>query len=156
MTHLGSTLARVKLKGIDGGPHKRWSMWFNSMIREEPYQDLNVSCMIQKWIFLRTTYKVLHGCRQLVPWGVRLSPITSATPIVSCHQVKLGTLAKLPVQTVRKVGMTSNHHGPYVLGYTRATMVGTERSHYASRSESSKPISVRIAVCNSTAWSWNR
>jgi hypothetical protein len=27
----------VKLKGIDGGPHKRWSMWFNSMIREEPY-----------------------------------------------------------------------------------------------------------------------
>ncbi len=33
-------LARVKLKGIDGGPHKRWSMWFNSMIREEPYQGL--------------------------------------------------------------------------------------------------------------------
>jgi hypothetical protein len=33
-------LARVKLKGIDGGPHKRWSMWFNSMQREEPYQDL--------------------------------------------------------------------------------------------------------------------
>ena len=32
-------LARVKLKGIDGGPHKRWSMWFNSMQREEPYQD---------------------------------------------------------------------------------------------------------------------
>ncbi len=24
-------LARVKLKGIDGGPHKRWSMWFNSI-----------------------------------------------------------------------------------------------------------------------------
>ena len=33
-------LARVKLKGIDGGPHKRWSMWFNSMVREEPYQGL--------------------------------------------------------------------------------------------------------------------
>ena len=27
--------ARVKLKGIDGGPHKRWSMWFNSMVRED-------------------------------------------------------------------------------------------------------------------------
>ena len=25
----------------------------------------------------------------------------------------------------RKVGMTSSHHGPYGLGYTRATMVGT-------------------------------
>ncbi len=24
----------------------------------------------------------------------------------------------------RKVGMTSSHHGPYGLGYTRATMVG--------------------------------
>ena len=35
---------RVKLKGIDGGPHKRWSMWFNSMIREEPYQGLNAEC----------------------------------------------------------------------------------------------------------------
>ncbi len=37
---LGSTLARVKLKGIDGGPHKRWSMWFNSMQRAEPYLGL--------------------------------------------------------------------------------------------------------------------
>ncbi len=26
----------------------------------------------------------------------------------------------------RKVGMTSSHHGPYGLGYTRATMAGTE------------------------------
>ena len=30
----------MKLKGIDGGPHKRWSMWFNSMVREEPYPGL--------------------------------------------------------------------------------------------------------------------
>src|SRR5699024_12860259 len=33
----------MKLKGIDGGPHKRRSMWFNSMIREEPYPGLKVS-----------------------------------------------------------------------------------------------------------------
>ena len=33
----------------------------------------------------RTRNKVLHGCRQLVPWGVGLSPATSATPILSCH-----------------------------------------------------------------------
>ena len=32
---------RVKLKGIDGGPHKRRNMWFNSMIREEPYPGSN-------------------------------------------------------------------------------------------------------------------
>ncbi len=40
---LGSTAARLKLKGIDGGPHKRWSMWFNSMQREEPYLPLTSS-----------------------------------------------------------------------------------------------------------------
>ncbi len=38
---LGSTVARLKLKGIDGGPHKRWNMWFNSTQREEPYLGLN-------------------------------------------------------------------------------------------------------------------
>src|ERR1019366_932961 len=39
-SRLGSTAARLKLKGIDGGPHKRWSMWFNSTQREEPYRGL--------------------------------------------------------------------------------------------------------------------
>ena len=33
----------MKLKGIDGGPHKRRNMWFNSMIREEPYPGSNVA-----------------------------------------------------------------------------------------------------------------
>ena len=37
---LGSTVARLKLKGIDGDPHKRWIMWINSMQREEPYLPL--------------------------------------------------------------------------------------------------------------------
>ena len=34
------SIPRMKLKGIDGDPHKRWSMWFNSKQREEPYQAL--------------------------------------------------------------------------------------------------------------------
>ena len=34
--------------------------------------------------------------------------------------------------------MTSNHHGPYVLGYTRATMGSTEGSDTARWSESQK------------------
>ena len=38
----------------------------------------------------------------------------------------------------RKVGMTSSHHGPYGLGYTRATMVGTEGSKLARASKSHK------------------
>ena len=33
----------MKLKGIDGGPHKRRNMWFNSMVREEPYPGLNAA-----------------------------------------------------------------------------------------------------------------
>ena len=40
MDRLGSTVARLKLKGIDGGSHKRWSMWFNSKQRAEPYLGL--------------------------------------------------------------------------------------------------------------------
>ena len=44
MPRLGSTAARLKLKGIDGGPHKRWSMWFNSKQREEPYLGLTCWC----------------------------------------------------------------------------------------------------------------
>src|SRR5919199_5294230 len=37
---MGTTAARLKLKGIDGGPHKQRSVWFNSMQRAEPYLDL--------------------------------------------------------------------------------------------------------------------
>ena len=48
MPRLGSTVARLKLKGIDGGPHKRWSMWFNSTQREEPYRGLNCNCYSMK------------------------------------------------------------------------------------------------------------
>ena len=40
---LGSTVARLKLKGIDGGSHKRWSMLLNSRQREEPYLGLTWS-----------------------------------------------------------------------------------------------------------------
>ncbi len=38
----------------------------------------------------------------------------------------------------RKVGMTSSHHGLYGLGYTRATMAGTEGYKSASWSQSHK------------------
>ncbi len=38
----------------------------------------------------------------------------------------------------RKVGMTSSHHDPYGLGYTRATMAGTEGCKPARGSQSHK------------------
>ena len=42
--------------------------------------------------------------------------------------------------------MTSSHHGPYVQGYTRATMGGTEGSEAARWSQSHK-------ACPSSDWS---
>ena len=100
--------------------------------------------------------KVLHGCRQLVPGGVGLSAITSATPFSSCHRVMAGTLETLPPQGVRRVGMTSNQHGRYVRGYTRVTMGGTESGVRASLPKSLNPPTVRTGVCNPTPRSWIR
>ena len=45
---------------------------------------------------------------------------------------------RLPGITRRKVGTTSNHHALYVLGYTRATMVGTKSGELVKVSESQK------------------
>ena len=60
----------MKLKGIDGGPHKRRNMWFNSMIREEPYLGLNVCCIIWKQFFSSELYTrccmvVVSSCREV-------------------------------------------------------------------------------------------
>ncbi len=64
---LGSTVARLKLKGIDGGPHKRWSMWFNSKQRAEPYLGLTSTEPLRKLrVPSGAVRQVLHGCRQLV------------------------------------------------------------------------------------------
>ena len=40
------------------------------------------------------------------------------------------TLARLPLTKRRKVGTTSNHHAPYVLGYTRNTMAINREKQY--------------------------
>ena len=51
---------------------------------------------------------------------------------------KASTLAALPSTRWRKVGMTSNHHGLYAQGDTRATMAGTEGSESERISGSQK------------------
>ena len=76
----------MKLKGIDGGPHKRWSMWFNLMQSEEPYQGL--TCHESSWergAFgnADTGGAWLSSARAV---GVGLSPATSATLVFSCHR----------------------------------------------------------------------
>jgi len=68
----GSTAARLKLKGIDGGPHKRWSMWFNSTQREEPYQAGHAGSRRVKaqrgsnTILLRCCMAVVSSCREVL------------------------------------------------------------------------------------------
>ena len=67
IVRLGSTVARLKLKGIDGDPHKRWMMWINSMQREEPYQALTLTERLRdESLSSETGKQVVHGCRQLV------------------------------------------------------------------------------------------
>ena len=64
---LGSTVARLKLKGIDGDPHKRWMMRINSMQREKPYLLLTCQEFCRDMEVPSGTWtQVLHGCRQLV------------------------------------------------------------------------------------------
>ena len=146
----------MKLKGIDGDPHKRWSMWFNSKQREEPYQILtSLWPGLNRPLSSEQRRQVVHGCRQLVSWDVGLSPATSATPVSSCQHVMVGTLERLPVINRRKVGTTSNHHALYVLGYTRTTMAITEGSEPVMASETQKVVSVRIEGWNSPSWSRN-
>ena len=92
----------------------------------------------EMWWHLVGRVQVVHGCRQLVSCDVGLSPATSATLALCCQHVMVGTRGGLPGLTRRKVGMTSNHHAPYVLGFTHATMVGTEGCEIVRWSESLK------------------
>ena len=53
-SRLGSTAARLKLKGIDGDLHNQWIMWFNSRRTEGPYPGLTCyRFTIQKWKRIR-------------------------------------------------------------------------------------------------------
>ena len=59
-------------------------------------------------------------------------------PCLMLPALWVGTHERLPGLTRRKVGMTSNHHAPYVLGFTHATMAGTEGCDTVRWSESLK------------------
>src|SRR5699024_12445762 len=52
--------------------------------------------------------------------------------------IRLRTDGSLPGSTQSKVGTTSNHHAPSVLGFTHATMAGTMGCETVRWSESQK------------------
>ena len=147
----------MKLKGIDGGPHKRWSMWFNSMQSEEPYQGL--TCRESSWkrgVPSGTRTQVVHGCRQLVPWGVGLSPATSATLVFSCQRLVWNpeqTAGDKPEEGEDDVKSSCPllpwaTHVLQWMGQRIATPRGWANFKNLS--------SVRIVGCNSPTWSRNR
>ena len=55
-----------------------------------------------------------------------------------CQLLRKRTLARLPLTKRRKVGMTSNHHAPYGLGYKRNTMAYTKGCERATWSKTHK------------------
>ena len=153
MCRLRTTAARLKLKGIDGGPHKRWSMWLNSMQREEPYLALTWGSRIAEMLSFssagsHTGAAWLSSARVVRCW---VKSRNARNPHLQLLTVRPSTLEKLPGMTRRKAGMTSSPHGPYGLGYTRATMAVTVGGDLARVSQSPKTVSVRIALCNSSA-----
>ena len=76
---------------------------------------------------------VVSSCREMLG-----SVLQRAQPSYTVANIQVGTLYRPPWLTRRKVGMTSNHHGPYVLGHTRATMAITKSSDIVIWSESHK------------------
>ena len=95
-------------------------MWFNSKQREEPYQVLTSSDVLRDEYFLRDTKTGgawLSSARVVRCW---VKSRNERNPY--CQLLRKRTLAGLPLTKRRKVGMTSNHHAPYDLGYTRTTM----------------------------------
>ena len=108
------------------------------MQREEPYLGLTCSRRSQRWGFPsgrvhRWCMVVVSSCREM-----GLSPATSATLAPCCQRIVPGTHGGPPGLTRRKVGMTSDHHAPYVQGFTHATMAGTTGCDAATRSGSLK------------------
>ena len=147
----------MKLKGIDGDPHKRWSMWFNSKQREEPYQVLT-----SPWPACNGAFpsgqgrQVVHGCRQLVSWDVGLSPATSATLIFSSQQFGWALWRDCQGEPGgrwgwRQIIMPLMARATHVLQWRKQR----EASMWVWANLKNN-VSVRIVVCNSTTWSWNR
>ena len=113
-------------------------MWLNSTQREEPYQGLTYTGNGQRWSPPCGRYTGgawLSSARVVRCW---VKSRNERNPRSVLPAVRPGTHRRLPGSTRRKVGMTSNHHAPYVLGCTRATMAGTMSCDTARWSESQK------------------
>ncbi len=133
-------LARVKLKGIDGGSHKRWSMWFNSTTRRTlPGLDMyrlgggNVANTRKGGICTGAAW--LSSARVVRCW------VKSRNERNPCPKLRPGkaehSLGTAVVKT-EEGGDDVKSSWPLCPVYTRATMAGTTGSQGASRRQSLK------------------
>ncbi len=111
-------------------------MWFNSTQREEPYQVLTSLDDAGNSISLRS--KETGGAWLSTARVVRCWVKSRNERNPYGQLLRKRTLARLPLTKRRKVGMTSNHHALYDLGYTRTTMALNNRSKTARWSKTQK------------------
>ena len=138
MHRLGSMPARVKLKGIDGGPHKRWSMWFNSMIREEPYLGLTSRAILSR--YGSVAIRLFTGAAWLssIPLSFTLAGIL---PRLYTYCVCLGTEALAPTPSVHRLlcGLPG-----YLILFAPRTFVYQRQS--SARNPPSPPVFFQIST----------
>ena len=107
-------------------------MWFNSMIREEPYPGLNQECGVQRCAYSSDTFGGAAWLSSARAVRCRLKCHNERNPFLRLPSGNAGNSVDTAAARRRKVGMTSNQHGPYVRGYTRVTMVGAAGSYLAT------------------------
>src|SRR3954453_15066816 len=116
-------------------------MLLNSTQREEPYQGLTSLVYLQRCGVLlgRVTGGAwLSSARVVRCWVKSRNERNPCSMLPAVPFWWPGTHGRLPGSTRRKVGMTSSHHAPYVLGCKHATMAGTEGCDAVRWSESLK------------------
>ncbi len=122
-------------------------MWFNSTQREEPYQVLTSLDEHRNMFSLRskeTGGAWLSSARVVRCW---VKSRNERNPYGQLLRKR--TLARLPLTKRRKVGMTSNHHALYDLGYTRTTMAlnkGKQDREVEQNSETTSQFGLQAAT----------
>ena len=109
------------------------------MQREEPYLGLTWIGSFQRWLCLfwgRFTGGAWLSSARVVRCWVKSRNERNPRPVLPAFW--MGTHGGPPGLTRRKVGMTSDHHAPYVQGFTHATMAGTTGCDMATWSGSLK------------------
>ncbi len=109
--------ASVKLKGIDGGPHKRWIMWFNSINAKNLTRDRLSKNLLERegCEFLELRFRwcmaVVSSCGDVFgSVHQRAQPLTLVTVLIPFGY---GRLSRVTAGVSRrKVRMTSSQHAP--------------------------------------------